>query len=287
VVTAAHLLGARGRVFHGGAATVAATIQSVLAPARTAMFDSWTAPERAAVFAAVRRLSLEVSRWAAGAYTEEFGAAWSAPDQRAEPYRIEGDPTRPYRSRTLAFLAYHLDPDLDVSLRNSELGQAEHLSIGLTDLYHAFAVTGCPVATRLPTALAHLPLVSGLAALRDEVAERIVFERDHTPLYRVAPVPGSPRWVVRARRPPLTENLRRRPGRCPAVEVLPPTTPAHRELIVRFQDRLDELTGGRCPPTVSADGVSAADVSTAAAISITDQLVHRYGLAVTPGGMTR
>jgi hypothetical protein len=286
-IPASHLSGARGRVFHGSTATVAATIESVLAPARERMYARWTAAEREVVLAAVRRLSGEVSRWARATHTEEFGAAWTESARRRDPYRTGSDPGRPYRSRTLTFLADHLYPDLDASLRGSELGQAEHLAVGLSDLYQAFARAGCPTDVRLSTALAHLSLLSGLAALRDEVAERIVFEVGHAPLYRVAPVPGTADWTVTARRSPSTVQARSRPGRCPAVEILVPATATDRELLAAFSAELNRLTGGRYPATGTQPGISAADVSAAVASRVADGLFRQDGFETAPGSMTR
>jgi hypothetical protein len=280
------MAGARGRVLHGGSATIAATIRRTLGPVRIRMFAEWTRDERAAVLGSVFRLSREVSWWARAAHKEEFGTTWS-PDQHVDPYRSEGGASRPYRSRTLSFLGYHLNPNLEISLRNSELGQAEHLAVGLADLHHAFITAGCPVPARLPTALEHLEAISSLAALRDEVAEKIVFEFDHTPLYRVVPVGDRSRWSVNSLRAPMTKRLQDRPGRCPAVNELPPVTARDRELVAAFWRYMDALTDGRSPTTGPRTTVSAADVSAVLGVLIADQLVGHHGVTVVPGGVTR
>jgi hypothetical protein len=280
------LAGARGRVLHHGSATIAATVGVVLAEAREEMYDSWRPDERDAVFGEIHRLSTRVSAAARDAYAEEFGDRWDEIGAEADPYQDGLGDARPYRSRTLSFLANHLDPSLHVSLCNSELGQVEHLAVGFADLYHALLEAGCPPPDRLPTTLAHLPLLSGLAALRDEVAERIVFEPDHSPLYAASAAAGG-RWSVRALRAPLNARIWDRPGRCPAVDILPPAEPGSIALVARFAAALDELTGGRRPAQVSAAGVSAADVSAALAAVVGDRLVAGHGVVVTPEGVTR
>jgi hypothetical protein len=82
-------------------------------------------------------------------------------------------------------------------------------------------------------------------------------------------------------------GVEERPGRCPAVDVLPPAVEEHAGLIADFAAVLDRLTGGRLPPQVSAGGVSAADVCAALAAVVTDRLVCDHGVAVTAEGVTR
>jgi hypothetical protein len=284
ITVADRLTGARGRQFHGGSATIAATIRAELAPARELMYASWTSAERESIAGVVHDLSREVSRWAAATHREEFRDEWNSPSLHEEPYRQESGVNRPYRSRTLSFLSHHLDPELDVSLRNSELGQAEHLAVAMADLYRAFEDASCPTADRLPTALAHLPLISGLAALRDEVAERVVFEPAHRSLYGVHRIDDGP-WVVSALRPPLTARIHERPGRCPAVDVLPPVTARHQELVDEFRAALADRSRS-CRADPPRGGISAADVSASLAVVITDDLVRR-GVWPDSVGITR
>jgi hypothetical protein len=272
--------GARGRKLLRGSAVIAATIRAILTAARAGMYRAWSADEYKAIFSEVRRASSVVSDAARATHQEEFGTRWS--DDNADPYLAGDGETRPFRSRTLAFLAHHLSADLDVSLRNSELGQVEHLAVGMTDLYLEFIDAGCPPSERLPVALAYLPLVSGMAALRDEVAERIVFEPHHSPLYRVE---KSGRWMVRALKSPLDARVHERPGRCPAVDIITPAGPA--TALGDFVAALDRITDGRRPAQISVAGVSAADMSAALAAVITDQLVSKHGLTLTAGDTGR
>jgi hypothetical protein len=274
VVKKTRLRGARGRVFYDGSATVAATVRSFLAPARQNMYDEWTPRERQLVFSEIDRLSRDVSRWAYVAHEELYGSAWAHED----PYHFEPGTDRPYRSRTLSFLANDLDPDLDASLRGSELGQAEHLAVALADLHRAFAVAGCPPGAQLTTALEHLRVVSDLAALRDETAEKIVFEADHSPLYRVSAIADPPGWTIASLRPPMNARVQERPGRCPAVQTLQPVTPRQRELIADFRARLAVITDGRSPLARQETGTSAATVSAALALVVADELINGQGI---------
>ena len=270
VLTRPELEGARGRRFYSGQATLVATLRASFAPARHQMYEEWTARERRLVFDEVERLSIAVRASARRAHREQFGDAWTDPQALREPYlRRDGD-YRPHRSRTLAFLAEHLNRSLDVSLRNSELGQAEHLAVGLTDLRDAFDTAGCAPSERTAVSLAHLHILSSLAALRDEVADRIVFHPEHRPLYRVdAAKDGG--WRISAERPPMNGRVLERPGRCPAITTLPPTLPRHSAMVDTFKSLLTELTGEPLPRHLADRGVSAADVSSAFAIGVMDK----------------
>ncbi|GLL04652.1 hypothetical protein [Dactylosporangium matsuzakiense] len=75
--------------------------------------------------------------------------------------------------------------EIDESLRGSELGQSGHLAVGLADLHRAFAAAGSPPQQRTAVTLEYVSRLSALTALRDEIAERIDFEPEHRPLYRV------------------------------------------------------------------------------------------------------
>jgi hypothetical protein len=55
------MIGARGRVLHGGSATIASTIRRTFGPVRIRMFAQWSREERDTVLGAVYRLSREVS----------------------------------------------------------------------------------------------------------------------------------------------------------------------------------------------------------------------------------
>jgi hypothetical protein len=274
VVRTSQLLGARGRVFYDDSATVAATIRSLLAPVRRGMYEDWTASERSIVFGEVARLTRDVSKWAEILYRELYGSAWTDDD----PYLVEPGTDRPFRSRTLRFLAAGLDPDLDGSLRGSELGQAEHLSVALADLHQAFAAAGCPPGAQVPTALEHLEVLGDLAALRDETAEKIVFEPDHTPLYEVSAKAEAPGWTIRSLRAPLNASVQARPGRCPAVSALRPVGDKHRALAAAFAAQLTEITGGRGR---AENAPSAATVSSALSVAVADELVNRRGVQLT------
>jgi hypothetical protein len=276
------LMGARGRVFHGLQASFIATLCPLLAIARDRMYREWSDNEHDVVRTEVRRLSLAVSECARRTYREEYGEAWTAPLPSGELYQIRDE--RPYRSRTLTFLAEHLNPDLDESLRGSELGQAEHLAVALTDLYGTLAAAGCPVRARAAVCLAHLPLLSSLAALRDEIADRLVFGPDHRPLYRVERVEswepsrgaaGEPAaWRVRALRAPMNARLAQRPGRCPAAAALNPTVPGHLALVDAFHDALAAAGGAASPDDSRRTAVSAAEVSSAYAVGVMGRLIR-------------
>jgi hypothetical protein len=261
------LTGARGRVFSGPEAKLGALLRAVFGLGRQRMYEEFRPAEAEALRALVHELSLEVTARAAETHREEFGAAWHDPAAQLHPYRT-GDDDRPYRSRTLAFLSTGLDPSLDVALRNSELGQAEHLAVAVVELAAAFRSAGCPVPERFGTALAGAAELGTIAALRDEVAERLLFTAGRTPPYTVVPVLG--RWSVRPTGSPLLGPAgRSRPGRCPAVEALPPVTAGHRDRVSALIGRLAELTGGRTTfPGPAHLGISAADVCAVLALAV-------------------
>jgi hypothetical protein len=253
--------GGRGRTFSGHDANVCARLRTVFGLGRQRMYEEIPPADAGELRSVTHMLSMEVRACAAATHREEFGSAWQDSAEQMEPYAT-GDRRRPYRSRTLAFLSARLDPALDVALDNSEVGQAEHLAIAMAELERAFDSAGCPVAERFGAALTHVTELGAIAALRDEVAERLLFVAERPPLFAAVRDPAGGQWTVRATRPPLAgSTVLRRPGRCPAVDVLPPLSVEHRDRVSTLVDRLAEFTGGRTAlPHATRIGVSAADL---------------------------
>jgi hypothetical protein len=293
------LRGARGRIFVGDEARIGNRLMHSLMAVRTDMFAAMSADERDTLFGEVRRCSFAVSRLARLAYYEEFGNSWRHPQLMDDPWRVDIDGPS-HRIRLLTFFAYRMSPDVTVSLAGSELGQGEHLCVGVADMYRALAVAGCPDEDRFAVCLAHVDLLSDLAALRDEVGHRVIANREdqpRPPLYQAHQRAGG-RWVIQPVVPPLTaladertarENrpvhllfgapppdqpvtVREPHGRCPAVDILPSHSDQQRGAFLGLLRLIDAASGGRCPEVLRSRGVSAAHVSAILAVVLTEQL---------------
>jgi hypothetical protein len=137
------------------------------------------------------------------------------------------------------------------------------------------------VGERVPASVAHLPELGLLAALRDEVAERLIFhgreDGQHQLLYHVRRADDQGSWTITPARPPMTGRLHERPGRCPAPDILPPVSARQKADLAAFLSVIEGLTGGRRPIALTRAGISAADAVAAFAVGVRYQLC-RHGV---------
>jgi hypothetical protein len=270
VADSVSIVGSRERAFRGETARLVGTVRGCLAVARRRMYQEWTDAERRVATEQVRHLSLAVRQRARETLAAEYDQIDFDLALREQPYRTVARNNLPFRVRTLLFLAEHLDVQLDAVLSNSELGQAEHLAVGLADLDRTLTAAGCPAHYRPAVVLRQLPLLASLAALREEMAVRTVFDRPHAPLYRVKGSLRPEDWRI----VPLSiiDGARVRPGRCPAVVTLPPVRLEHGKLSQAYRSMVARLT----KTERSGLDINAAEASTALSVGVWDWLSRHH-----------